>query len=121
MASCAVPACRRPMPTASSWRRGRIGSRATPRRRPALRRRVEADGEFRPGMEMDLIKAIEAEVMEEADDEALGESLRRCVVTRAVLPKAALVRFVVGPTGEIVPDVAARLPGRGLWVKAERA
>jgi predicted RNA-binding protein YlxR (DUF448 family) len=46
---------------------------------------------------------------------------RRCIVTREILPKSALVRFVVGPGGEIVPDLSERLPGRGLWVKAERA
>jgi len=59
--------------------------------------------------------------MDDAGDEPVSGPLRRCVVTRDVLPKAALVRFVVGPTGEIVPDFAERLPGRGLWVKAERA
>ena len=32
-----------------------------------------------------------------------------------------MVRFVVGPEGDVVPDLARRLPGRGLWVKAERA
>jgi predicted RNA-binding protein YlxR (DUF448 family) len=31
------------------------------------------------------------------------------------------VRFVIGPSGEIVPDVRGKLPGRGLWVKAQRA
>ncbi len=34
--------------------------------------------------------------------------------------KAALVRFVVAPDGTLVPDVAARLPGRGLWLTARR-
>jgi predicted RNA-binding protein YlxR (DUF448 family) len=37
-----------------------------------------------------------------------------------VLPEARLVRFVVGPDGSIVPDAEAKLPGRGLWVRAER-
>jgi uncharacterized protein len=37
-----------------------------------------------------------------------------------VRPKAALVRFVVGPDARIVPDVAGTLPGRGLWLTAER-
>lgn len=46
--------------------------------------------------------------------------LRRCIATRAVRPKAELVRFVVGPDGMIVPDVGGRLPGRGLWVVADR-
>ncbi len=30
------------------------------------------------------------------------------------------MRFVVGPDGEVVPDVEARLPGRGLWLTARR-
>ncbi|MGH6959656.1 MAG: RNA-binding protein, partial [Dongiaceae bacterium] len=55
------------------------------------------------------------------DDTASTGSVRRCIVSRAVLPKEALVRFVVGPQREIVPDVDGRLPGRGLWVSADRA
>lgn len=46
---------------------------------------------------------------------------RRCIVTREVLPESRLVRFVVGPENEIVPDLAAKLPGRGIWVCAERS
>ena len=41
---------------------------------------------------------------------------RLCVVTRAVRPVADLIRFVVGPDGEAVPDVKSKLPGRGVWV-----
>lgn len=47
--------------------------------------------------------------------------LRRCIVTREVLPKESLIRFVIGPGGDLVPDISGKLPGRGLWVKAERA
>lgn len=47
--------------------------------------------------------------------------LRRCLATRAVRPKAALLRFVIGPDGALVPDLAGKLPGRGLWVSADRA
>lgn len=43
------------------------------------------------------------------------------MVTGQVLPKARLLRFVVGPGGEVVPDVRARLPGRGIWVLSARA
>lgn len=46
---------------------------------------------------------------------------RRCIATGAVGPKAGLIRFVVGPGGEVVPDLAGRLPGRGIWVSADRA
>ncbi len=45
---------------------------------------------------------------------------RTCVVTRRTLPRRALLRFVVGPDQRIVPDLAERLPGRGLWVSATR-
>lgn len=31
-----------------------------------------------------------------------------------------LLRFVVGPDGTVVPDVEARLPGRGLWLTPRR-
>ena len=46
---------------------------------------------------------------------------RRCIVTGEVLPDAQLVRFVVDPDGKVIPDIAAKLPGRGLWVKADGA
>lgn len=52
------------------------------------------------------------------DDDAVR--MRRCIVTGAVLPDSALIRFVAGPEGEIVPDLAGKLPGRGLWVSARR-
>ena len=46
---------------------------------------------------------------------------RRDIVTGEVMPENRLVRFVAGPDGEIVPDVAAKLPGRGIWVAASKA
>jgi predicted RNA-binding protein YlxR (DUF448 family) len=52
---------------------------------------------------------------------ARTEPERRCIVTRATGPKAGLIRFVAGPDGEIVPDLAGRLPGRGIWVSADAA
>lgn len=51
--------------------------------------------------------------------EAMRE--RKCIVTGEVRDDAQLVRFVVSPDGQIVPDVAAKLPGRGIWVSADRA
>lgn len=48
-------------------------------------------------------------------------SERRCIVTGEVAPKAGLIRFVVGPDGTVVPDVLEKLPGRGMWVTADRA
>jgi hypothetical protein len=43
---------------------------------------------------------------------------RLCVATRTVRPVSDLIRFVVGPEGDAVPDVKRRLPGRGIWVTA---
>lgn len=45
---------------------------------------------------------------------------RRDIVSGEILPENRLVRFVAGPDGVVVPDVAAKLPGRGLWVEASR-
>ncbi|RLL72328.1 RNA-binding protein [Paenirhodobacter hankyongi] len=45
---------------------------------------------------------------------------RRCIVTGDVQPKPGLVRFVVGPDGTIFPDLAEKLPGRGIWVTSDR-
>ncbi|HXL99126.1 MAG TPA: RNA-binding protein [Rhizomicrobium sp.] len=53
------------------------------------------------------------------EDEAMRE--RKCIVTGEVSDEAHLIRFVVGPDGDVVPDLAAKLPGRGMWVTAERA
>ncbi|MCT4685438.1 MAG: RNA-binding protein [Roseicyclus sp.] len=46
---------------------------------------------------------------------------RRCIATGEVQPKHGLIRFVVGPEGQVVPDLSEKLPGRGIWVAADRA
>ena len=46
---------------------------------------------------------------------------RRDIVTGEVMDEARLIRFVAGPDGGVVPDLARKLPGRGLWVAANRA
>src|SRR5882724_8191427 len=45
---------------------------------------------------------------------------RMCAVSREVRPIGELIRFVVAPTGEVIPDLKRKLPGRGLWVSASR-
>ncbi len=45
---------------------------------------------------------------------------RRCFLTRRRLSTSHLIRFVVGPEGELVPDVLEKLPGRGFWLSARR-
>lgn len=46
---------------------------------------------------------------------------RKCIATGEVRPAEGMIRFVVGPDGQIVPDLLGKLPGRGIWVSAERA
>jgi hypothetical protein len=46
---------------------------------------------------------------------------RTCALTRELKPTADMIRFVVGPDGQAVPDVKRKLPGRGIWVTATRA
>ena len=53
--------------------------------------------------------------------EAHAERERRDLVSGEVRDEAGLIRFVAGPDGAVVPDLARKLPGRGLWVAADRA
>lgn len=46
--------------------------------------------------------------------------LRRCIASGQSRPKQDLIRFVAAPDGIVSPDLAERLPGRGLWVTADR-
>jgi predicted RNA-binding protein YlxR (DUF448 family) len=45
---------------------------------------------------------------------------RRCIATMERRPQGEMIRFVLGPDSQVVPDIAARLPGRGAWVTASR-
>ena len=45
---------------------------------------------------------------------------RRDIVSGEVMDEARLVRFVAGPGGQVTPDLARKLPGRGIWVAASR-
>jgi hypothetical protein len=57
-------------------------------------------------------------------DEAGGRDrtapVRLCAVTRVQHPVEDLVRFVLDPDGTVVPDLARRLPGRGVWIEGRR-
>ncbi|MBF0166952.1 MAG: RNA-binding protein [Alphaproteobacteria bacterium] len=46
--------------------------------------------------------------------------MRRCLASGQIRPKVEMIRFAVSPDGVLVPDLAARLPGRGLWLSPER-
>lgn len=46
---------------------------------------------------------------------------RKCIATGEVHPKHGLIRFAIGPDAQVVPDILGRLPGRGMWVSADRS
>jgi predicted RNA-binding protein YlxR (DUF448 family) len=46
---------------------------------------------------------------------------RTCAVSRTVLAPDRLIRFVRAPDGQATPDLARRLPGRGVWVECSRS
>jgi predicted RNA-binding protein YlxR (DUF448 family) len=48
------------------------------------------------------------------------ETTRMCALTRAEKPVAELIRFVLGPDGELVPDTEAKAEGRGVWISLSR-
>jgi len=52
---------------------------------------------------------------------ATTERDRRDLVTHQVMEESRLIRFVAAPDGSVAPDLARKLPGRGLWVAADRA
>ena len=45
---------------------------------------------------------------------------RHCALTRELKPASEMIRFVVGPAGEVVPDIKRKLPGRGIWITGTR-
>lgn len=47
-------------------------------------------------------------------------TMRMCAVSREVRPIDELIRFVVSPAGDVVPDLKRKLPGRGMWISASR-
>lgn len=47
-------------------------------------------------------------------------SERTCVLTRAKGDRARLVRLALSPSGDVLPDVRARAPGRGAWIAVDR-
>lgn len=63
-------------------------------------------------LRQDLTEAVQAK------RRGTDEPSRRCALTRVQRPKEELIRFVLSPDGEIVPDLKERLPGRGVWVTA---
>jgi predicted RNA-binding protein YlxR (DUF448 family) len=60
-------------------------------------------------------------IEETAKTHAEASRQRKDIFLGEVVDEARLLRFVAGPDGVVVPDVARKLPGRGMWVGADRA
>jgi predicted RNA-binding protein YlxR (DUF448 family) len=50
-----------------------------------------------------------------------GIPVRTCIVERSRKEKPFLLRFVLSPLNEVVPDIKGNLPGRGVWVTPQKA
>lgn len=49
-----------------------------------------------------------------------SEPERRCIASGDLFPQSALLKFVIGPDGNVVPDLFGKLPGRGIWLSPSR-
>jgi predicted RNA-binding protein YlxR (DUF448 family) len=49
------------------------------------------------------------------------QSERKCIVTGDAQSKSGLIRFAISPDNVVTPDILEKLPGRGIWVSADRA
>ena len=53
--------------------------------------------------------------------EKLLRNERKCIVTGEIRDRDEMYRFIVYPDNQILPDLAAKLPGRGFWVSANQS
>jgi uncharacterized protein len=51
----------------------------------------------------------------------MADPVRSCILTRERAAPANLVRLVLAPDGQVLPDVRAKAPGRGAWIGVPRA
>ncbi len=49
-----------------------------------------------------------------------GVPTRQCAVTRETHPQTDMIRFARSPDGVAIPDIHGKLPGRGVWITANR-
>jgi predicted RNA-binding protein YlxR (DUF448 family) len=66
-----------------------------------------------------VLSEASADLETDAGPPRAGEGVeRRCIVRQDRFPRDEMIRFVLSPEGEVTPDIACRLPGRGAWVCA---
>jgi len=69
----------------------------------------------------DIADTEAAELLEYGPDKRGHKSKeRRCVALNEVRDPKDMIRFVKAPDNHVVPDIAGKLPGRGVWVSADR-
>lgn len=51
----------------------------------------------------------------------MSDAIRTCILSREEAPREGLIRLALSPTGEVLPDVRAKAPGRGAWIGVDRA
>ena len=93
-------------------------SRKVRAKQPTLGKRRIATKAPPPADAAGAIPAVAAPPPAAPDAEPERGPLRRCVVTRESQPKESMIRFVLDPDRVLVPDLAAKLPGRGMWLSA---
>ena len=104
-----------PEAEADAEAKAKATSRTRPRTAAPRHERRPLPGAFEEHM------PLRQDVAEHEHESETDDTVRRCALTRMRLPKEDLIRFVLAPSGEIVPDLKERLPGRGVWVTADRA
>ena len=52
--------------------------------------------------------------------DALQNNERKCSATGKIRNRDDMYRFIISPDGQLLPDLAEKLPGRGLWVSANQ-
>jgi hypothetical protein len=51
-------------------------------------------------------------------DKGIDRPVRQCALRRKSFREDELLRFVLDPSGHVVPDIKRKLPGRGVWISA---
>jgi hypothetical protein len=67
-----------------------------------------------------MLAMVQDDELDRGAARAASGSERHCALTRTLKPVDEMIRFVVGPDGDVVPDLKRKLPGRGIWVTATR-
>ena len=67
---------------------------------------------------MAVLKETRKKTDAAASEAQASGAVRRCLASGVLMPRAEMIRFVIGPSDDVVPDLAETLPGHGLWVSA---